>query len=71
MQLVRPIKRQEVPAASKRRHPRIGYQRAVMLALGGPRPILVAPNQQHWNFDTAVIFGRSFPALRVSEQTKL
>src|SRR6478752_6759477 len=70
MQFLGPIERQEVPGALKGRHLRIWYQRAVMLALGGPRPVAVSPDKQHWNLDTAVILGRRLPACRVAQQAQ-
>ena len=45
-------------------------QHAVVLALDGPRPILVSPDEQDWHLNAAIVLSRGLPALRIAEQTK-
>src|SRR5262245_40429401 len=68
LHLFGPVERQKMATALDRLHLGTGYQIAVMLALGRPRPVSIAPNQQNRHIDAVVVLGSRLPAFGVSQQ---
>src|SRR5581483_7798153 len=67
-QLLWTVERKEVAAALDGGHFHARDQIAVMFALRRPRPVLVAPDEEHGDVYTAVVFGRRLPTFSVAQQ---
>src|SRR5215471_18288266 len=64
------IERQEVSAMFNRHHLGTWKQAAIMLALAGSGPILVAPDKTHWHVDITIGLGGCLPARGMAEQAE-
>src|SRR6516162_412107 len=65
---VRPVERQKVSSPFDRDRPGSWDQIVIVLALGGPGPIPIAPHQQNRHIDAVVVLGSRLPASGVSQQ---
>src|SRR6516165_7018518 len=65
---VRPVERQKVSSPFDRDRPDSWDQIVIVLALGGPCPIPIAPHQQNRHIDAVVVLGSRLPAFGVSQQ---
>ncbi len=68
LQFLRPVQRQEVPAALERSHLDTGYYIGVVLTFGWRCPVPVPPNKKSRDIDEPVVFGCRLPAFRISEE---
>ena len=50
------------------RHFCAGHDLLIMVPFVGPRPVVIAPEQQHGNPDVRIGHGRRFPGFGVAEQ---